>query len=49
MKKFEEPIMELYIFKTEDSPITTSYKTNGSDDNSYINEDNYNQETGPWM
>lgn len=48
MTKFEEPILDVIKFKSEDTILTASYNIAGSDDNSYINEDEYNREGNPW-
>lgn len=49
MTKFEEPILEVIKFKSIDTITTlSSYSTSGSDDNSYINEDEYNFDSNPW-
>ncbi len=50
MKKFNEPYISVVKFNTEDILTKSStYFAGGSDDNSYINEDNYVSETNPWM
>lgn len=50
MKKFTDPIISVVKFNTEDILTkSSSYFAGSSDDNSYINEDNYSSETNPWM
>lgn len=49
MKKFEEPMVNVIKFKTETILTLSAYSSSGGDDNSYVNEDNYREETGPWM
>lgn len=50
MKKFDAPYIQVVKFKTDDILTkSNTYFAGGDDDNSYINEDNYNYETNPWM
>lgn len=51
MNRFEEPVMKVVRF-TSDDVITTStggsYFAGNNDNNSYINEDDYEMSQNPW-
>lgn len=49
MIRFEEPAIKIIKFDTPDILTLSFYNAFGNDNNSYVNEDNYQMEENPWM